>query len=235
MDVRDRVFGLLGVAGGLTVTVDYNLKALQLFKNVVQNYSPTTVDELALPLWEALELQSSDIFFGMPLHSTFLIPLELWPFRSKWALPEIEVIHGTAIAKTPCDDSYLLYQPHGDEAVQNGDCLYKLQAAGANAYPGSPRLLIVLRYIHITQSLRRWQIGYRTGFRVIGTAVLLHPRDKNTVHATFPAVLEGLHAVSVDGGSPIMNMPLRDFDLIRRAYDFRYLSPSELQRSWQNY
>ncbi|EPE24620.1 hypothetical protein GLAREA_08473 [Glarea lozoyensis ATCC 20868] len=57
-DIRDRVFGLAGLADDLALDVDYNLSPIQVFANITRTHSIDFTDDVTYVLYKALGLSS---------------------------------------------------------------------------------------------------------------------------------------------------------------------------------
>jgi hypothetical protein len=75
-DIRDRVFGLLGLDTDFALDVDYNLSPLQLFEKIVRTYPVRCANGLARNLYTALNI-SSEVDLATNITPNLTIPMRV--------------------------------------------------------------------------------------------------------------------------------------------------------------
>lgn len=146
LDIRDRIYGLLGLWGGdeaangypePRIIVDYTASLQTLFHNVMAAHKPQFAEDLAQELFIALEL-----------HSIPQMPPQFRP-ATKVAMKAAEC--GSLVAK----GKFLKWNLHPllhiavhslrDQHVNEGEILYTLSLPAFNAVSGRSSLLLVLK------------------------------------------------------------------------------------------
>ena len=147
-DIRDKVYGLLGLIDGVTLEVDYGLSTLGLFTAVMQICPAQLAHELASSLLTALELSPASI----------LNVLKHWPkssltpsMKSTHVIPiKIEqrgrvVKEGKSLIWSEVPNRPFLVNIHRLGVVEEEDEVYSFLPASVNIPRTASCFLIVLR------------------------------------------------------------------------------------------
>ena len=126
-DIRDRVFGLLGLTESFGLEVDYELSVTQLFEMVMRYHPAASMQELAEPLIAALEL-------GLSRQSVGRVQVQAKLYGS------IDELDGKLVW-TAFQTHTLSINSYSDRHIRQGDMLYTLSN---NEFESKP-LLVALR------------------------------------------------------------------------------------------
>jgi hypothetical protein len=222
-DLRDRVFGLMGLVRDFAIEIDYGLSRLQLFEKVTHTYPAQFAEDLADVLWIALE-GSSEIDLTSNVQSSLTIPVRVQECGSV-------VRQDGKLTWSQHPKQILLSYSYLDDAIDEGDRLYSLFMTPGPARRGDRRFLIVLRDQRF-QNDTSFQTpkSNKTSYSVAGTALVFHPSDElgegfSSNDLNLDRSLLGAQmfrdAQSVGYGPLIMKIPMRAFVQIGYIYRFR--------------
>jgi hypothetical protein len=141
MDVRGRVYGLLGLASGLSMDVDYSLTTLQVLERVMNACQCYPAADLFHSLAAALEVDDFQQFSNTP--TQMRVPIEIHQCVT------LKKLHGSWYW-----NDYplrLFLSNHDDRPIEHGDLLYtlslKFRSPSDVGSHGSACILVVQRAI----------------------------------------------------------------------------------------
>ena len=190
-DVRDRVYGLLGLVESSALEVDYNLSKAELFQRVLSTYPAGYAEGIAKPIAMALELSADELMRDV-VAPTLLIPMrvqecgyltrphislrqERLPYRGgelfRWNENKAQMIAGY---------SYLARQ------LDYGDQLYTWSLLRPEGSSGNGRGLIVLRRSTYRDDHESELAGSRKVlYDIAGIAQFVDSVDNSRVYSAF--------------------------------------------------
>ena len=118
MDVRDRVYGLLGLASDLEIAVDYNLSNIELFQLVLRSCKSQAISDLARPLLLSLDV-ASQVPTPPGVLSHIMVPIEIF---SCGTLGESSTLHWGPTWKG--EGTALVEHSHHQVPILPGEALY---------------------------------------------------------------------------------------------------------------
>ena len=219
-DLRDRVFGLLGLVDDFTFKVDYALSRMELFEQVMRAHPPQFAEDLAQELWAALEV-SLEICSPSDLRNTLAIPV-----RAK----ECGCITRRAgkLAWSHHPTQILVLNSYHDAVIDEGETFYSLSSTPVAAARGTGRFLILLRGQRNRHSFSRQSSSAKQiSYTVSGTALVFHSADPSIkpLPSFYERPLSGARVfrdIQSFGYGPLtVEISIWDFAAIFSAYGFR--------------
>jgi hypothetical protein len=169
-DLRDRVFGLMGLVKDFAIEVDYELSRLQLFEKITRTYPTQFAEDLADVLWIALEV-SSEIDLTFNVQTNFTIPVRVQECGSV-------VRQDGRLTWSQHPNQILLSHSYLNDAIAEGDTLYSLSMTPMAAIRGARRFLIVLRDRRFQNDTNPQISKPKISYSVAGTALVFHPTEE---------------------------------------------------------
>ena len=224
-DVRDRVFGLLGLVEDVKLQVNYDLSSAEIFDSVIRAYPGRLAEELAVPLLTALELWSDGPnSHSKPVDST--IPVQMVKFR--------DLYRDFGRLRWSDDlDMGLRIESYVGDAVHEGDTLYSFSNESAVGAKNSLSFLVVLRLNRASQKdrIQSTYTGQMIPYVVAGAALVGDDTNisRETQLLSFLSTQPLIHTVAYKDTSRdvypsscvTLEISLRDLAYIKSMFGFQ--------------